>query len=211
MREGALRSVQADSKSQAEEEGPITWLSVVPCRHWQRPALAYSPRSESLSALSPGPAYTLLSSTTQAAAAAAAAHIHPVASTIMASATSAASRQIVIILGAGPGLGYSCAKIFARQGHPIALLSRNLSTLQDLSAKLQKDASIDESRVRAYSVDSTKKSDIEDAFKKIQNESWGKERAYVHTGIFNPGGGFAVKPFLDFSEQDLKNGLDTQV
>jgi hypothetical protein len=32
----------------------------------------------------------------------------------------------------------------------------------------------------------------------------------ILAGIFNCGGGFAVKPFLDFTEQDFRSTLDTQ-
>lgn len=124
----------------------------------------------------------------------------------MSSAAAAAS-QIVVVLGAGPGLGFSCARIFAKAGHPVALLSRQLPRLQELAGKINKEVGTQD-HARAYAVDATKKSDVESAFQQIQQD-W-KGKAHVHTAIFNPGGGFTVKPFLELSEDDLRLSLDTQ-
>lgn len=121
--------------------------------------------------------------------------------------SSTAASQIVVILGAGPGLGFSCARTFAKAGHPVALLSRQLPRLQELAGKINKELG-SQDHARAYAVDATKKSDIESTFQKIQQD-W-KGKAHVHTAIFNPGGVFTVKPFLELTEDDLKLALDTQ-
>lgn len=122
-------------------------------------------------------------------------------------AASKAASQIVVVLGVGPGLGFSCAKIFANAGHPVALLSRSLQKLEDLASKIKSETK-DESRARAYSVDATKKADIDSVFDKIASD-W-KGKAQIHTAIFNPGGGFLIKPFLDTTEEQLRTALDTQ-
>jgi NAD(P)-dependent dehydrogenase (short-subunit alcohol dehydrogenase family) len=117
------------------------------------------------------------------------------------------SQKIVVILGVGPGLGYSCAKIFAKAGHPIALLARSLPKLQSLADQINKDVN-EPGRARAYGVDATKKDQIEAAFQQIQQD-W-KGKAWVKTAIHNPGGGFSIKPFLESTEDDLRFALEVQ-
>lgn len=120
---------------------------------------------------------------------------------------SAAARQIVVVMGAGPGLGFACARKFAQAGHPVALLSRSLPRLQELAGKINSELN-DEGRARPYAVDASKRSEVEDVFARIESD-W-KGKAWVHTAIFNPGGGFVMKPFLDTTEADLKTALDSQ-
>lgn len=47
-----------------------------------------------------------------------------------------------VIIGAGPGVGRSVAHRFAREGHPIALLGRNATTLHAVAATLGSDVSV---------------------------------------------------------------------
>ncbi|UZJ55434.1 hypothetical protein CBS101457_004754 [Exobasidium rhododendri] len=118
-----------------------------------------------------------------------------------------AARSIVVILGCGPGLGYSCARTFAKAGHPVALLARSLPKLQGLADQINKEVK-DSGRARAYEVDATKGAQIERAFQQIQQD-W-KGQAFVKTAIHNPGGGFVIKPFMEATEDDLKMALETQ-
>lgn len=118
-----------------------------------------------------------------------------------------ASKKIVVILGAGPGVGQACGRIFANKGHPVALLSRNLDRLEQLSNSINKEVG-DTKRTRPYAVDVSKKEDIEATFEKIKNDF---KDAKVHTAIYNAGGLFQIKPFLDLTEADYRKTYDIQM
>ncbi|PWN92743.1 NAD(P)-binding protein [Acaromyces ingoldii] len=118
----------------------------------------------------------------------------------------AAAKQIVVILGAGPGLGLSAARVFAREGHPVALLSRTQSRLDELAKQINDEVG-DPGRAKGYAVDATKREAINGAFESISKDF---KSAWVHTAIFNPGGGFIRKPLLETTEEDIRNGIDTQ-
>lgn len=117
-----------------------------------------------------------------------------------------ASKKIVVILGAGPGLGQACGRIFANKGHPVALLSRSLDRLEQLSNAINKEVG-DSKRTKPYAVDVTKKDDIQSTFEKIQKDF---QDASLHTAIFNAGGLFQIKSFLDLNEEDFRKTYDIQ-
>lgn len=123
-------------------------------------------------------------------------------------ATSLASSQIVVVMGAGPGLGQACCRAFASRGHPVALLSRSQQRLEQLSSQINEEVG-DNQRTKPYSVDVTKIEDVERVFKSIERD-W-SDKASLHTTIFNVGGLFAIKPFLETSEEDLRRTFESQV
>lgn len=124
-------------------------------------------------------------------------------------ASSSAASQIVVVLGAGPGLGQACCRLFAQKGHPVALLSRSKDRLEQLSQQINKEVG-DEKRTRAYAVDVKKGEDVKQVFDTIKQD-WRSANAHVHTAIFNAGGLFKIKPFLEASEDDFRSAYETQL
>ena len=45
--------------------------------------------------------------------------------------------ELVIVVGAGPGVGAAVAQAFARKGHPIHLISRNVDNLEKLAEEIR--------------------------------------------------------------------------
>jgi short-subunit dehydrogenase len=58
--------------------------------------------------------------------------------------------EVCLIVGAGKGIGQSCALAFAREGYDIALASRRVETLKPIAASV---AEASGRRVRAYGAD----------------------------------------------------------
>ena len=129
---------------------------------------------------------------------------------------SSAAKQIVVVVGAGPGLGFSLARKFAEQGHPVALLSRSKDRLEGLASQIN-GLSGKHGQAVAYAVDVQDETSVNDTVQKVQ-EHFGSGKggaehkdAHIHTGIFNPGGGFAMAPFLDTKPAQLEDAFKTQV
>lgn len=128
----------------------------------------------------------------------------------------AAAKQIVVILGAGPGLGMSVARKFAAQGHPVALLSRSKERLESLASQINTSAG-DHGSAAAFAVDvhdevSVHKA-IEDAQTHFSSGKAGAEHqgSFIHTGVFSPGGGFVMAPFLETQASQVESSFKTQV
>ncbi|WP_232839992.1 SDR family NAD(P)-dependent oxidoreductase [Nocardia aurea] len=54
----------------------------------------------------------------------------------MIARTTASAAKTILVVGAGPGLGYSVAERFGREGFKVALVSRNEANLDDLVIRL---------------------------------------------------------------------------
>lgn len=127
---------------------------------------------------------------------------------------SAAAKQIVVVVGAGPGLGFSVARKFAEQGHPVALLSRSKDRLESLASQIN---SLDHGKAVAYAVDVQDENSVHQTIDSIQDHfSSGKggaehQGAFIHTGVFNPGGGFVMAPFLETKPSQIEDAFKTQV
>lgn len=72
----------------------------------------------------------------------------------------------IAIIGAGPGLGLSVARRFAREGYSIALISRDQAKLDDLSRQLQDDGTT----ARAYAADVRDSAALEAALGRAASE-----------------------------------------
>ncbi|SPO30420.1 related to oxidoreductase, short chain dehydrogenase/reductase family [Ustilago trichophora] len=148
----------------------------------------------------------------------------------MSFSAATASKQIVVVVGAGPGLGFSVARKFAEQGHPVALLSRSKDRLESLAAQINNISSSSSSsssssgsnnnnigKAVAYAVDVQDEASVQSTIQQIQEHfATGKagaqhQGAYIHTGVFNPGGGFARAPFLETKASQLEEALKIQV
>jgi short-subunit dehydrogenase len=85
------------------------------------------------------------------------------------------SKQLLVIVGAGPGVSAAVARKFGSEGFRVALVARNQASLDELSAELR-DQGIDTYAVIA---DATKADSIEEAFKAIR-EQYGAPDALLY-------------------------------
>lgn len=74
--------------------------------------------------------------------------------------------KTIVIVGAGPGLGYSLAKIFGKKGFQIALVSRSQVKLDQYAEKLDGLGII----AKGFAADITNKMQLTQAFQNIRNE-----------------------------------------
>ncbi len=129
---------------------------------------------------------------------------------------SSAAKQIVLVVGAGPGLGFSVARKFAEQGHPVALLSRSKDRLESLASQINA-LSGQHGKAVAYAVDVQDEASVNSTVQQIQEHfASGKagaehQGAVIHTGVFNPGGGFVRASFLETKPSQVEDAFRTQV
>lgn len=76
------------------------------------------------------------------------------------------SKQLIVIVGAGPGVSAAVARKFGSEGFRVALVARNQASLDELSEELR-DRDIDTYSVTA---DASKTESIEEAFKAIREQ-----------------------------------------
>lgn len=125
----------------------------------------------------------------------------------MSTITSAAAK-IVVVAGAGPGLGFSVAKRFAMAGHPVALVSRQKSRLEELASQI--NALPNAGPAKAFAADVSSKSSMDDLFKSVSTEFKTKDdsTAKVWGAVYNAGS-FGFSPFLDTTEEMLDGQMGT--
>lgn len=108
--------------------------------------------------------------------------------------------RIAVIFGAGPGLAASVARALAPT-HALMLLSRSLpGSLPKLEL-----GEVPESQLLAVSSDGSKKT-LEDAFRQMEDKWPG---GVVDVGVFNSGGNFAPGKFLERTEDEFRNNLES--
>ncbi|KAE8266478.1 hypothetical protein A4X09_0g5869 [Tilletia walkeri] len=121
----------------------------------------------------------------------------------------AAAKQVIVVIGAGPGTGFSVAKRFAQSGHPVGLISRNLSNLQPLVDSINAEPSITPStRAKAFAADATDAASVQSAIEAASN-AWGDE-AQLHGGVFNTTS-FHRSAFLETTKEDVRSMFEGQV
>lgn len=72
-----------------------------------------------------------------------------------------AGKPCALIVGTGPGLSASLARLFAKDGYDIALAGRDPGKL---------DALVDETGARAYACDSSQEADVAELFKSVASD-----------------------------------------
>lgn len=72
-----------------------------------------------------------------------------------------AEQEIVLIVGAGPGLSASLARLFKKEGMKVALAARDTKKLDGL---------VKETDSRAYPCDAVVPKDVEDLFKSVSRD-----------------------------------------
>ncbi|KAF7561240.1 hypothetical protein G7046_g2902 [Stylonectria norvegica] len=111
-----------------------------------------------------------------------------------------APHYYALVAGVGPGTGRAAALRFA-QSYSVAVLSRHPESYQSIVKEIN-DAG---GRAVGISTDITDPRAIDEAFKDIDKAL---PNGKLVAAIYNVGGGFARKPFLDLKLEDLEASLD---
>jgi NAD(P)-dependent dehydrogenase (short-subunit alcohol dehydrogenase family) len=111
----------------------------------------------------------------------------------------AASKGWAVVAGVGPGTGASVARRFA-QSYAVALLARNPSNYEPIVKEIN-DAG---GKAIGISTDASDGKSVKAAFDQIKKESGGK----LVAAIYNVGGRFIRKPFLELSEEEFMSGME---
>ena len=107
-----------------------------------------------------------------------------------------------IIAGVGPGTGAAVARKFAA-AYPVALLARNPDNYESLVKEINGNGG----KAIGVSTDIASAQSVKDAMNKISKEFGDIGCA---AAIFNAGGGFVRKPFLETTEDEFVNGYNVQ-
>ncbi|KAJ5498955.1 Short-chain dehydrogenase/reductase SDR [Penicillium expansum] len=113
-----------------------------------------------------------------------------------------ASKALAIIAGVGPGTGASIARRFAKS-YSVVVLARNPDNYDPVVQEINSSGG----QAIGISTDVSDSKSVNAAFDKIKAEY---PSSKVAAAVFNPGGGFVVKPFLELKEEDYSNALKSQ-
>lgn len=110
------------------------------------------------------------------------------------------SSPFAIVAGVGPGTGATVARKFGAS-YPVALLARNPANYEDAV----KDIEAAGGRAIGIPTDVTDATSVKSAMGKIQKELGGDKCA---AAVFNVGGKFIVKPFLELNQEEYESGWE---
>ncbi len=115
------------------------------------------------------------------------------------------SDRVVYITGGNKGIGWACAKLFARHGASVAFCGRN----EGLNAQREKELLETGAKVLALCCDVSKADEVKEAFKKI-HKTFGQLDVLVNNaGIMDTNllAFSSVKSFADISETNINGTL----
>ncbi|THH27201.1 hypothetical protein EUX98_g6985 [Antrodiella citrinella] len=120
----------------------------------------------------------------------------------------AAGKPVIVVagIGNGTGTGASTARIFAKAGYRVALVSRNAEHLKKIADEIKQAGG----EAAYFPVVSYSYTDITTNFQQIRAHSWGNDTAEIRAALWNGGAGVR-KPFLEVTEDDLKVIDETNV
>ena len=118
--------------------------------------------------------------------------------------TAATPPAIAIIAGVGPGTGAALARKFSLT-YPVVLMARNPDNYTSLVSEINANKS-GPAKALGISTDVSDAASVKSAFGKIE-EAFGKE-AKVAAGVFNVGGRFIRKPFLELGVEEFEAGWE---
>ncbi|KAJ9248271.1 hypothetical protein DTO195F2_8902 [Paecilomyces variotii] len=113
-----------------------------------------------------------------------------------------AAKAFAIVAGVGSGTGASIARKFAKS-YPVVLLSRNPTNYQPIVEEINAAGG----KAVGFSTDLADLKSVQSTFDKIAKEF---PSALLAAAIFNPGGGFVRKPFLELTEEEFLSGFESQ-
>ncbi|RFU34579.1 hypothetical protein B7463_g1785, partial [Scytalidium lignicola] len=107
-----------------------------------------------------------------------------------------------IISGVGPGTGRSVALKFAKT-YAVAVLARHPENYEPIVSQIKAAGG----HAIGISADAQSASSVSDAFARIEKEFQGKKLA---AAVYNVGGGFIRKPFLELTQDEFELGYKSQ-
>ncbi|KAJ5279227.1 Short-chain dehydrogenase/reductase SDR [Penicillium angulare] len=113
-----------------------------------------------------------------------------------------ASKTLAVIAGVGPGTGASIARRFAKI-YPVVVLARSPESYDAVVKEITSNGG----EAVGISTDVSDSKSVNSAFDQIEKKYPGSVLA---AAVFNPGGGFVKKPFLELTEDDFAAGLNGQ-
>ncbi|GES63829.1 oxidoreductase, short-chain dehydrogenase/reductase family [Aspergillus terreus] len=112
------------------------------------------------------------------------------------------TKPFAIIAGVGPGTGASIARRFAK-AYSVVLLARNPASFEPVVNEINTSGG----QALGISTDLSDSTSVRAAFDKISKQYAGLALA---AAVFNPGGGFVRKPFLELTEEEFTQGYESQ-
>jgi NAD(P)-dependent dehydrogenase (short-subunit alcohol dehydrogenase family) len=97
-------------------------------------------------------------------------------------------RQVAVIVGVGPGLGFALVRRFASAGMAVAMAARDRERLEQL---LQKEPI---EGAKAYACDATDRAAVDGLFAEIDRDLGAPLVAVFNAGAFEPGGILEIDP-----------------
>ncbi|KKK17266.1 hypothetical protein P175DRAFT_0508225 [Aspergillus ochraceoroseus IBT 24754] len=113
-----------------------------------------------------------------------------------------ATKPFAIIAGVGPGTGASIARKFA-QAYSVVVLARNAANYKPLVQEINSSGG----QALGISSDLSDSESVKSAFKQISQHHASSPLA---AAVFNVGGGFVKKPFLELTEEEFTLGYRSQ-
>lgn len=115
-------------------------------------------------------------------------------------AATTASKAFAIVAGVGSGTGASVARKFAAT-YPVVLLARNPENYDPLVSEINGNGG----KALGISTDVADAKSVQNAFRQIDKEFGG---ASLAAAVFNVGGRFIRKPFLEMNLEEFEAGYD---
>lgn len=106
-----------------------------------------------------------------------------------------------VIAGAGSGTGASVAQLFAK-AYPVALLARTEASYAPVVEAITAAGG----QAIGITTDAADEASVDAAFARIAQEWPGAKLA---AAVYNANAGFAFKPFLELTPQDLQTAVGT--
>jgi NAD(P)-dependent dehydrogenase (short-subunit alcohol dehydrogenase family) len=99
-----------------------------------------------------------------------------------------ARARTAMVMGVGPGLGWSLVRRFAAAGMSVAMAARRADRLERLLAEEPLEG------LRAYACDATDKGEVERLFEQVDRELGAPELVVFNAGAFEPGSILEIEP-----------------
>ena len=97
-------------------------------------------------------------------------------------------REVAVIVGVGPGLGFALVRRFARAGMAVALAARSKERLEQLLAGEPVE------HAKVYACDATDKAAVDRLFTEVEQDLGAPEVVVFNAGAFRPGGILEIEP-----------------
>ena len=97
-------------------------------------------------------------------------------------------KQVAVVVGVGPGLGFALVRRFAKAGMAVAMAARNREKLEQLLAKEPIAGA------RAYACDATDPSAVDRLFAEVDRDLGAPAATVFNAGAFQPGAILEIEP-----------------